>query len=72
MPAVGNDGYRWFDTPNIHLCTIRDFVALCAELNLDVESVVSVGRNGAIREIRQTGTAANWFGEQAIFMLRRH
>lgn len=71
IPAVGNDGYRWFDTPNIHLCTIRDFVALCAELNLNVERVVSVGRNGAMREIRQIGMAANWRGEQAIFILRR-
>jgi methionine biosynthesis protein MetW len=71
IPAVGNDGHRWFDTPNIHLCTIRDFVALCAELNLHVERVVSVGRNGATREIRQIGMAANWRGEQAVFMLRR-
>jgi methionine biosynthesis protein MetW len=71
MPNVGNDGYRWFDTPNIHLCTMRDFVALCAELDLGVERVVSVGRHGGTREIRQTGTAANWRGEQAIFLLKR-
>jgi methionine biosynthesis protein MetW len=71
MPNVGNDGARWFDTPNIHLCTIRDFGALCAELDLRVERVISVSRTGATREIRQIGTAANWRGEQAIFMLRR-
>jgi methionine biosynthesis protein MetW len=71
VPDVGNDGYRWFDTPNIHMCTIRDFVALCAELDLYVERVIFVGRQGATREIRQIGAAANWRGEQAIFMLRR-
>ena len=71
MPVTPTLNAPWYETQNIHLCTIRDFVALCAELNLHVERVVSVGRNGATREIRQIGMAANWRGEQAVFMLRR-
>jgi methionine biosynthesis protein MetW len=29
MPVSGNLPYQWFDTPNIHLCTIADFEAFC-------------------------------------------
>ena len=27
---------HWYDTPNIHFCTVRDFEALCSELNIDI------------------------------------
>ena len=34
MPVSGQLPYQWWDTPNIHLCTIRDFRALCREEGL--------------------------------------
>lgn len=36
MPVTKTLPYSWFDTPNIHLCTINDFEALCAALNLRI------------------------------------
>lgn len=29
MPVSGNLPYQWYDTPNVHLCTIRDFDTFC-------------------------------------------
>ncbi|TIO94456.1 MAG: methionine biosynthesis protein MetW, partial [Mesorhizobium sp.] len=29
MPVTKDLPYSWYDTPNIHFCTIRDFVNLC-------------------------------------------
>jgi methionine biosynthesis protein MetW len=39
MPVSRDLPYQWWDTPNIHLCTIRDFRALCREEGLCVEHV---------------------------------
>ncbi len=72
MPAAGNDGRTWYDTPNIHLCTIRDFSALCDDLGLEVQRALSLSRSGSARELRAAGTAANLRGEEAIFLLARN
>lgn len=68
MPAIG-EGEHWYDTPNIHLCTMLDFSELCDQLDLRVVRAVSVGNDGVSREIRRIGRAANLRGEKGIFLL---
>lgn len=36
MPVSRTLPHEWFDTPNIHLCTIHDFEALCAERGIHI------------------------------------
>jgi methionine biosynthesis protein MetW len=36
MPIAKHLPHRWYDTPNIHLCTFADFEALCAQKRLTV------------------------------------
>ncbi len=36
MPVSKNLPYQWYDTPNIHLCTVADFDAFCAARRFDV------------------------------------
>ena len=36
MPVTGQMPYQWYNTPNIHLCTLRDFEILAADLNLRI------------------------------------
>jgi methionine biosynthesis protein MetW len=38
--------HRWYDTPNIHLCTIRDFVALCRMLGARTERAAALNAGG--------------------------
>ncbi len=71
MPEIGGAGHRWYDTPNIHLCTIRDFVELCAALELEVARAVSLGASGAVRRSRGTGAGANLRGREGIFLLAK-
>jgi homoserine O-acetyltransferase/O-succinyltransferase len=40
MPKEKQIPYEWYDTPNIHLFTFKDFLDLCAMENIVVESVV--------------------------------
>jgi methionine biosynthesis protein MetW len=38
MPVSAEMPYQWHDTPNIHLCTMADFAALCASTGMHVKS----------------------------------
>ena len=56
---------HWYDTPNIHLCTIRDFVTLCDELGAGVERSLTLDRHGRpvrARPARQPGQHAGGAG----------
>jgi methionine biosynthesis protein MetW len=70
MPMTSTLTYQWFDTPNIHLCTIRDFTEMCKDLGIIIERAVSLNGRGTTR-FDAGGRWANWLGEQAVFLLRR-
>ena len=71
MPPIDNLPYRWYDTPNIHYCTIKDFRDLCIEVGARMERATAHNAWG-----RPLGFKAPWwfwnvFGEQAVFLLSR-
>ena len=65
------NAHRWHDTPNIHPCTIADFVELSAELGIRILRSVSIDRRGRIRQSGTPRPLANLVDEQAIFLLRK-
>lgn len=71
MPVTKNLPDTWYDTPNIHFCTIRDFVELCQSLGAGIERATALNAGG-----RPVGVKAPWwfwnlFGSQAVFLLHR-
>jgi methionine biosynthesis protein MetW len=70
MPVTRNLTYSWYDTPNIHFCTIRDFVLLCDELNATIEKATALKPDGS-RNFSAPWWFWNMFGQQAVFLLRR-
>ncbi|HET9150054.1 MAG TPA: methionine biosynthesis protein MetW [Alphaproteobacteria bacterium] len=70
MPSSAALPHKWYDTPNVHLCTIHDFVALCEELNVTIERCFTLGASGRVREIAPRSSVANLFGVEAVFLLR--
>ena len=71
MPVSQTLPYEGYETPNIHLCTIRDFVALCRELDIVIEARKILDTRGRVRNVSTTLFSANLFGEQAVFLLRK-
>ncbi len=71
MPVNKTLPYQWYDTPNIHFCTIRDFVALCDELGITVERSIALNRKGIPHRIRSSPFISNLLGEQAVFLLKK-
>ncbi len=65
MPVSESLPYEWYDTPNIHLCTVKDFEALCVKVGAEIldERVL---HEGQIVE-----TLPNLFGSLGVFRFRR-
>lgn len=71
MPVTENLSYSWFDTPNIHFCTLRDFVELARAMDVEIERSVALNRTGTRIGVNVPWWLWNLFGEQAVFLLRR-
>lgn len=71
MPETKALPEPWWSTPNIHLCTLRDFTDLCEELDLRIEACAAVGRGQPARAIDPSRALENWRAETALFLLTR-
>jgi len=70
MPQTPSLPFKWYDTPNIHLCSIDDFRALCGEMGVQVERAIVLDRYS--QPIHLPPLLSNLMGEQAVFLLRRN
>ena len=70
MPVSGFMPYAWFDTPNIHFCTVRDFEALCHERNICILHRHMVGGSGALSN-QAARLWPNLFAMTAIYHISR-
>ena len=68
MPVTENLPYKWQDTPNIHLCTIKDFMDFCKENNYEItEKYIA---NDKQKKNLFNKVMPNLFGEVATFRIR--
>ncbi len=72
MPKTALLSAHWYDTANIHLCTLHDFVDLCTKAELEVDQTITLVGNHP-RPIRGApGAWQNLTAEMAVFVLVRH
>ncbi len=70
MPRTQALSYHWYDTPNIHLCTIADFVALARECGAVIEHALALDEKGRTKTMRAEAWGPNILADGAIFLLR--
>jgi methionine biosynthesis protein MetW len=70
MPRTQALGYEWYDTPNIHLCTIADFVALAKDAGATIERALALDEKGRSAAMRADAWGPNLLADGAIFLLR--
>jgi methionine biosynthesis protein MetW len=70
MPRTQALGYTWYDTPNIHLCTIADFVQLAQDKGATIERALSLDEKGRSHPMSANAWGPNLFANGAIFLLR--
>jgi methionine biosynthesis protein MetW len=69
MPVSDLLPYQWYDTPNIHFCTFRDFEILCRDMNLKVVDKAVVTEKSLGKGLSQWHP--NLFAETGIFRVRK-
>lgn len=69
MPVSDLLPYQWYDTPNIHFCTFKDFEFLCRDRNINIVHRQVVGEGPLSRLLKDI--RPNLFGETAIYHLTR-
>lgn len=65
MPVSKDLPYEWYDTPNVHLCTINDFDALCKD------NQITIIERKVITDGDTVTFMPNWFGNLAMYRLKR-
>ena len=70
MPITRKLNSTWFDTDNIHLCTILDFLELCDQLNLTVKQTVTITSKKQKKFSGKPSIKENIFAEEAIFLIQ--
>jgi methionine biosynthesis protein MetW len=71
MPRTKNLPDTWYDTPNIHFCTIKDFRQTCSLVGAKMEKAVALNAWGQQLRLPAPWWFWNLFGEQAVFLLSR-
>jgi methionine biosynthesis protein MetW len=71
LPKTALLPFPWYETPNIHLCTIQDFATLCAQEGIRIERSISLDRWGRPYRLNPVGGLANLLAEQGLFLLAR-
>ena len=72
MPVTKALGHEWHDTPNIHLCTIADFLALANEVGARIEKAWALHDGKGTKPMRPTAWRPNLFAQGAIFLLAKN
>ncbi len=71
MPMTAGWNRMWYETPNIHPCTIQDFFTLCDMEGYVVQDWLAADEEGRRAPWRRSQRLANLFGEQGLFLLRK-
>ena len=71
MPQTDNLPYAWYESPNIHFCTIKDFRSLCDVSGAKMKKAVALNPWGRRLKLTAPWWFWNLFGEQAVFLLTR-
>lgn len=66
MPISKNLPYQWYDTPNVHLCTIKDFDEFCVKYNIEIiERLI-------LTDGEKINFLPNFLGSLAMYRLRKN
>jgi len=69
MPITEGLPFTWYDTPNIHFFTLKDFENLCNDMNIIIEKSIGLTSKGKQFSLKNSIYASNLITHEAIFLL---
>ncbi len=70
MPKSNILPFEWYNTPNIHLLTVKDFFEFCQKRNIKILDSIYLKRAKAFKNFF-TKTMTNLFTEEAVFVISK-
>ena len=71
MPKSDSLPYTWYTTPNIHLCTIKDFKKLCNKNSINIEQNFYLNKNGKKITNPIKKIFNNFFSTSGLFVIKK-
>lgn len=71
MPVTKDLPDTWYETQNLHLCTLRDFAALAVECGFKIKSIVPVNSEKRGKARQRADALINFTAQKAVFVLER-
>ena len=69
MPETKSLPHKWFNTPNLHMCTIKDFYELCKSKGISMKKIVGINNNKTSVIHNSNIRLKNLFSEVGIFLI---
>ena len=70
MPISEKLSYSWHETPNLHFCTINDFIDLCDEINITIEKSGNLS-NKNLDKFHGKNFIDSYFNEVGLFLVSK-
>jgi len=70
MPVSNRLSYSWHETPNLHFCTINDFIDLCEETNIKIEIKANL-KNHKLSKFNGRSLLDSYFFEAGLFLVSK-
>jgi len=70
MPITKNLPNEWYNTPNLHMCTIKDFVNFCNKKNIIIDKSLCLTKEKISEITKKNMKYKNMFSELGIFLIQ--
>ena len=71
MPVTENLPHTWYNTPNLHMCTIKDFYNLCKLDNIEIVKSIAVSSDKVSNIQKGNLEVKNLISEIGIFLIKK-
>ena len=69
MPITKALPNAWYNTPNLHMCTIKDLFNYCDEQNIKIKKVIGVNEDRTSLIKKSNLEIKNFFSKVGIFLI---
>tara|TARA_B100000945_G_C20376261_1_gene594748 strand:+ start:293 stop:886 length:594 start_codon:yes stop_codon:yes gene_type:complete len=69
MPVTKTLPYNWHDTPNLHMCTIKDLFYFCRDKKIKIDKIIGLNENRTSEINKNNLEIKNLFSKIGIFLL---
>tara|TARA_Y100000741_G_C18191775_1_gene533842 strand:+ start:371 stop:967 length:597 start_codon:yes stop_codon:yes gene_type:complete len=71
MPITKNLPDEWYNTPNLHMCTIKDFYNFCSKKNIELYKSIALNGEKTSQINRINLNIKNLYSELGIFLIQK-